>query len=761
MKKNFRWVLLAGGILSIFLLVIFLSGINPERIEATLPSTIKDKDGETIISLDREHRREEISIEKVPDHVLKAFIAVEDIRFYEHSGVDVRGISRAAASNLRETGNPFQGSQGGSTITQQLVKNTLLSPERTLLRKMREAWLAYRVERSLTKEEILEYYLNYATYFHHNNYGIQAASKFYFNKEVSDLTLEEGALLAGIIRHPSRLSPHEYPEESKKRQETVLLAMKEGGFISEEEYNQAKSRNLEEFLAPIPQRKFVHPHFVDYVIYEEALPILRDIIGSRDLPRGVQDAEKLLYFHGLTIYTTMDRNLQVRSEEIINNPASYPASGKDEGGVIQPQGALVLSEPETGRILAMVGGRDYGYHNMINRATSHRSPGSALKPILVYAPAMEEGLISPASLLEDTPTAWKINGQEYKPKNFNDTYAGTTTIRNALVRSLNVPAVKVYNDFLGRERGIAYGKSFGITTFDESDRHNPAAALGGLLNGVKPVELTEAYATLANKGTRMEHHTISRIENRQGKILYEHRPQGKKVVSEETAWLISNILKDVVARGTASSLNLNFPVAAKTGTSQDFRDAWLVGYTPSLTATFWLGYDKGDTPVVNRTVYTTRVLQDIMSYALRDKNNRDFERPENIVGPVSICSLRGHLATNTTPANYIIRDYFHVNMVPTQYCTAFTGGSIPPPLEEEEEIEEELEEEEGEEEEEEVEGEREIIEIDLEPREPDKDKKIEEEEKEIEEEKREEKKEKEDRLIEEEKEEPEVQEDPG
>ncbi len=753
MKKNLRWVLLAGGVLFLLLIVVFFSGIKPERLEATLPSTIKDKDGEIIISLDREHRREEISIDKVPVHVMEAFIAVEDLRFYDHSGVDIRGISRAAVSNLRETGNPLQGSQGGSTITQQLVKNTILSPERTLMRKMREAWLAYRVERTYSKEEILEFYLNYATYFHHNNYGIQAASKFYFNKDVSDLTLEEGALLAGIIRHPSRLSPHEYPEDSKRRQETVLLAMKEGGFISESDYLEAKNRDLEEFVAPIPQREFVHPHFVDYVIYEEALPVLREIIGSRDLPRGVQDAEKLLYFHGLTIHTTMDRELQVKAEEIINHPASYPESRENEAGVIQPQGALIISEPETGKIRALVGGRDYGYHNMINRATSQRSPGSALKPIIVYAPALEERLISPASIVEDTPTVWKINGQDYKPKNFADNYAGPTTVRNALVRSLNVPAVKIYNDYLGREKGIVYGEKFGINTFDESDRHNPAAALGGLLHGVKPVELNEAYAALANQGTRMEHHTITRIENRQGKVLYEHRSQGEKVVSEETAWLLSSILKDVVNRGTASSLNLNFPVAAKTGTSQDFRDAWLVGYTPQLTATFWLGYDKGDIPVMNRTVYTTRVLQDIMSYALRDKDNPDFEKPGKIVGPLRVCSLRGLLASNTTPASYLISDYFHGDMAPTQYCNAFAGSPMPPPPEEEEEEEEEeedIEEEEGEEDEE-RERERERIDLDLEPREPGEDKKEQDEE---EKEEKEEEKQEEEKVDDEEKEEP-------
>ena len=696
MKRVIGWACL----IAVLLLTLLFSGCNQEIVlEASLPSTIKDKDGEEILSLDRELRREKISIDKVPEHVIHAFIAIEDLRFYEHLGLDFRSIFRASLVNFKDTGNPFQGSQGGSTITQQLVKNTVLSPDRTLTRKIREAWLALRLERTYSKEEILEFYLNYATYFNHNNYGIQAASKYYFNKDVSGITLEEGALLAGIIRHPSRFSPYEHPEEARKRQQTVLIAMKEGGFISEDEYHKALRKDLEDLLAPLSPRGFSHPHFIDYVIYEEALPILRNKIGSNDLPENVRDAESLLHFHGLTIYTTMDRELQEQAEALMNDPGNFPATWEDDRGIIQPQGALIVSEPARGYIRAMVGGRDYGSHNMVNRAVSQRSPGSALKPIIAYAPALEERLISPASPLQDVPTTWKINGREYSPRNFTGRFSGTATARNSLARSLNVPAVKIYNDMLAREVGIKYAEAFGIDSFDDSDRHNPAAVLGGLLNGVKPVELNEAYASLANNGTWVKHHTVTRIEDRNGKAIYEYEPQNRVVVSEGTAWLVNDMLKDAVSYGTAVSLSLDFPVAAKTGTSQDLRDAWLIAYTPELVATCWIGYDTGNIAVQNRTVYTTGMVQGIMSFAFAEREASDFEKPNTIVGPSEICKNCGLLASSAVPPAQIVWDYFHEDMVPDQVCFGCSGMLPPSDPEEEEESEEELEEEEEEEEE--------------------------------------------------------------
>ncbi|WP_331445532.1 PBP1A family penicillin-binding protein [Natranaerobius thermophilus] len=668
-------ILFLGGGTAFGMVVAALQTVpefEPGQLEATVPSKIKDPDGNEIVRLDREHQREEVSLDQVPDHVIEAFIAIEDARFEEHFGFDVRGISRAAVNNFQETGNPFKGSQGGSTITQQLVKNTFLSPKRLLERKIHEAWLALHVERTYTKEEIMEYYLNYATYFHHNIYGIQAASNFYFDKDVSDLDVEEGALLAGIIRHPSRLSPHNNPDHSKQRQETVLHSMKSQDFISESEFNKALNKELDEILASKPEKQYPYPHFIDYVINEEAKPILEDKIGSvESLPDNVQNAEDLLYHHGLTIHTTIDRELQSYSEDIMDNPENYPETWEDEMGVLQPQGALVVSDPNTGEVRAMVGGRDYGTHNMVNRVTSTRSPGSAMKPINVYAPAIEEGKLTPGTVIDDAPSSWEDGGDSYEPENFTNTFRGLTTVREALVDSLNIPAVRVYDDRLGTEIGAEYAEKFGVTTFTEGDRHNLAASIGGLTKGVKPLELTEAYGTLANNGIRVENHTITKIEDRYGNTIYEREPDYDVVISEETSWLITDILQDVVTEGTAASLNLNFPAAAKTGTSNNFRDAWLVGYTPNLVASFWLGYDYDDIQVQNRTHFTTNIIENVMTHALKDENPPEFQKPDGIEGPIEISEKSGMRASDKTPSEYTTYEFFPEDQIPTGECDIF------------------------------------------------------------------------------------------
>ena len=654
---------------------------NPNEIKSGLPSTIKDREGDKIITLDREQRREEVSIDEIPLNVKNAFIAIEDSRFYDHSGVDLRGILRAARNNLSETGNPFRGSQGGSTITQQLVKNAFLSPDPVLERKIQEARLALQLENYYSKDEILELYLNHATYFNHNNYGVQAASEFYFDKHVSDLNIEEAALLAGIIRMPSRLSPHENSDQARSRQLTVLRAMYAQGYITQNEYNNAVDKELEELLTPIPKREVSFPYFVNYVIHKEAIEIMEnEIIANIEefetIPESAQEPEDILYHHGLTIYTTMDRELQSYAENIINDPDNYPETWEDESGIKQPQGALVVSDPSTGEVQALVGGRDYNYDNMYNRVNSTRSPGSAMKPINVYAPAIEEGLITPSSVIDDSPTAWEIYGDYYTPENFDRSFTGLTTVRDSLVRSLNVPAVKVYKDKLGTKTGSDYAGEFGISTLTDSDKDNAAAAIGGLKRGVKPFELTEAYATLANEGKRVKHHTITKIEDREGNVIYEKDSKPTKVVSNETAWLVNDMLQDVISEGTAASLNLNFPAAAKTGTSHNYRDAWLVGYTPELVTSFWLGYDQDNIRVENRTNYTTRVIQKMMDYAMSDTKTREFQKPGSIEGPISISTKSGLLPSQFTPASYISEDYFPSGKVPETRCNALVQVEV-------------------------------------------------------------------------------------
>lgn len=678
------------------LVIIFLSGgvafgmtiaalqgtpdFDPERMSSALPSEIRDRNGNLIVRLDREQYRVETDLDDVPEHTQQAFIAIEDDNFYDHRGFDPRGIMRAATTNFRTTGNPFRGPQGGSTITQQLVKHAFLSPKQQLERKIQELWLAIQVERVYTKDEILEFYLNNAVYFNHNAYGIQAGSQVYFDKDVSELTVEESALLAGVIKHPSRLSPFNNPEDAKQRQELVLRSMKSQDFITKDEYKTAKSVGIDDMLTELPERTYPNPHFVDYVINEEVIPILTEITGgSSEEARG--QAENLLYHGGLTIYTTMDKSMQQTAENVVNDSNNYPTTREDASGVTQPQSAVVLADPESGELRALVGGRNYGINNMVNRTLSRRQPGSVMKPINIYAPAIEERIISPGSVLDDAPMVFDIpdTNRTYTPENFNRSFAGLVTARTALVRSLNVPAVDLYVNELGANKAAEYTEQFGITTMTESDKRNPAAAIGGWDHGVKPIEVNAAFATLANEGVRVEPYAVREIQDRNGDIIYEAVPEKKPVLSEETAWLVSDMLKDTVNWGTASQVNLGRPAAAKTGTSQNQRDGWLSTYTPNLAMTVWIGYDRHDaqgSSISNPWRYTTSMVNQIMGPSLEGMEIRNFQRPSGIQGPISISTKSGLLPSDITPDDYITSDYFLNNMVPTQEDNAFEEVEI-------------------------------------------------------------------------------------
>ncbi len=675
--------LLAGGV-AFGMVVAGLHGtpeFSIEQLRSPLPSEIKDDKGNLVVRLDREQYREEVGIEEIPLHVKQSFIAIEDVNFYNHMGFDFRGIMRAASNNFRETGNPFRGSQGGSTITQQLVKNAFLSPRQQLERKIQELWLSIQVERAFTKDEILELYLNNAVYFNHNAYGIQAGSQVYFDKHVKDLTIAESALLAGVIRHPSRLSPYNNPLEAKNRQLTVLNAMREQGFINETEYETAKNTDVEILLAELPERHYPFPHYIDYVIYEELVPILAAMTGETSAEEARSFAENLIYHGGLKIHTYLDQDMQRHTESVINNPENFPVTTADQAGVTQPQAAAVLLDPNTGGIRALVGGRDYGVHNMLNRVVSRRQPGSAMKPISIYAPAIEENLISPGSVIDDAPTVFSLSGsgQGYTPENFGRSFAGLITAREALVRSYNVPAVQVYTNVLGTDKAAAYTENFGITTMTQGDKVNPSAAIGGWEHGVKPVEMAGAYGTLANKGIKVNPSAIKYIEDRNGEMLYQSPTSTESVVSEETAWLVSDMLKDVAEWGTASRINLGRPVAAKTGTSQSERDGWLAAYTPDYVLTVWMGYDRDEgtgNTIPGHWQYTTNFVNRILGHALEGTEVKNFNRPPGITGPIAISSKSGLRPSELTPEAYITSDYFKQHMVPSTTCEAFVEVEV-------------------------------------------------------------------------------------
>ncbi len=676
-------IFLSGGVMA----GLFVAGIqntpdfDPEKMHSSLPSEILDKNGELITRLDREQYRVEVPLESIPEHTQQAFLAIEDVNFYDHRGYDPRGIIRAATTNIRTTGNPFRGPQGGSTITQQLVKNAFLSPQQHLERKIQELWLALQVERLYTKDEIFEFYLNNSVYFNHNAYGIQAGSQIYFDKDVEDLTIEESALLAGIIQHPSQLSPYNNSDQAEQRQEIVLNAMKSYDFITETEFNQALKTELSDILANLSERKHPYPYFVDYVINEELIPVLMEYSGLDDVDEARIQAENLLYRGGLTVHTTMDRHMQSQAERVVNDQNNYPTTISDGSGVTQPQAAVVLSHPQTGELRAVVGGRDYGTDNMFNRTLSSRQPGSVLKPINIYAPAIENNLISPGSVLDDTPTVLEIPGtnQIYAPENFNRNFSGLVTARTALTRSLNVPAVQLYVNELGMNKATQATRDFGITTFTENDERNPASAIGGWDHGAKPIEVNAAFATLANGGIRAEPHSIKQVFDRNDELIYESNPSMSEIVSEQTSWLVTDMLTDVVNWGTASAVDLGRPAAGKTGTSQNQRDGWLSTYTPDLSMTVWIGYDRDQgtgSAISNPWQYTTSMVNQVMKPVLEGQEIRDFSRPSGITGPLAISSKSGLIPSDLTPEEYISYDYFKPGMVPTGEDNAFVEVEI-------------------------------------------------------------------------------------
>ncbi|NLL21987.1 MAG: PBP1A family penicillin-binding protein [Firmicutes bacterium] len=639
-------------------------------------SRIYDRfDNEIAVFYGLENRIEK-PLDQISPHIQKAFIAIEDERFYKHRGLDLMGLGRAFITNLRQ--GDWTG-QGGSTITQQLVKNTLLSQEKTYARKLKEAWLAIKMERQYTKNEILEMYLN-QIYFAHGAYGVEAAARIYFDKSAAELTCGEAALLAGIPRSPNYYSPYNNFEAALQRQSLVLEKMFEQGYISEDQLKEAREERIT--LAGLPDREYPFPYFMDYVLHNELIKILTGLPGFDSRA----DAYEAIYSGGLKIYTTLDPDAQSHTEEVLNDESlyrrsarvdmgrmkqlldngdytGYPEEALDAGGIPQPQAAVVVAEPATGEVLALVGGREYGEGNQGLRYLSPRQPGSAMKPIAVYAPAMEEGLITPGSIIDDSPVAWG----DWTPENFGGDFMGLVTVREALVRSLNVPAVKAFAR-LTPETGLEYAQKMGITTIHPDD-YNLAASLGGLTWGTTVFDMAQAYCVLANEGKKADLHAVKRIEDRNGHVLYEHSSQAEQVISPQTAFLVTDMLKDVVQRGTASNLNIVQPLAAKTGTTSENRDAYLVAYTPDIVVSFWMGHDIQTLGRIDGgSGEAVPFMNAILSQVLKDVPPHDFSVPLGITGPVSICSKSGLRPGPHCPDEDIVEEIFPAGKAPGRRC---------------------------------------------------------------------------------------------
>lgn len=569
-------------------------------------SQFYDCKGNAIYTTLSVERRIPITIDKIPKNVQNAFIAIEDNRFYDHFGIDIRGTGRAVVSTLsgREV-------QGGSTITQQLAKNAFTNQERTITRKIREAFLALALENKYTKQEILTMYLN-RIYFGQGAYGLEAASKYYFNKNTPQLTLAQGAALAAIPKSPNYFNPFANPKDSKARQELVLDQMAKYGFISQEQADAAKKEDLQ--LAKTHEKIDASPttYFYDMIIQQ-----VIDLFGA--------DA---LYKDGLKIHTTLDMDMQkaaIDSLKYLNNYASY----KDANGLTQPQVALAAIVPKTGEIKALIGGRG---QDKFNRADlGMRQPGSSFKPF-VYLTAMSNGF-TPASIIEDKAEDF---GGGWKPHNSDMQERGKVSVRQALYKSLNIPTVKIARS-VGPEKIMDTVEKMGITTLVETGKYsdcNLAMALGGLTHGVKPLEMAAAYAVFANNGTYVKPFAISKIIDRDGKVIYENKAVRRDAVRAKDAYLVTNMLQDVLIRGTGAGGGIGRPAAGKTGTTDNYIDAWFVGYTPDLSTAVWVGDDNNK--FIQRMYGSAAPLdiwQSFMINALRAVPAHSFVNPGVSVPP--------------------------------------------------------------------------------------------------------------------------------
>jgi len=666
--------------------------LDPSRLETNQTSFLYDINGNEITPLHGDQHRVMVSLEEVPEQVQQAFIAIEDERFYQHFGFDITGSIRAAYINLKAGSIE----QGASTITQQLAQNAFLTTETSYKRKIHEIWLAIQLEKIYSKEEIMEMYLN-RIYFGNTAYGIEAAAQTYFGKSVKELSVAEAAMLAGAIRSPNYYNPFDNKAAAEERMQSVLANMVRLEFISEARYEQI----LEQRFHYAEQRSidYPYPYFVDYVVHNELIRILTSIssIGTRE------EAYRAIYNGGLRVYTSLEPSIQSHVESVLAQDELYPTtlnvditkvreiisslppdedlSGSqlaelvdEENGISQPQAAIVVADPVTGQIKALGGGRKYrkGADEVL-RFISLRQPGSAIKPIIAYGPAFEEGTLAGAgSTLDDSPYIGPLG--DWFPENFDNKFRGMIPARTALVYSYNLPAVRAF-EALGTRTGVAYAEKMGISTITPEEVENLSLTLGGFHLGVSAVDMAQAYSVLANQGQKVDLHTVERIIDRQGNIIYEFKADPEKVLSPQAAFLVNDILQEFVTAYLGRELRIDRQVAAKTGTADDWRDVYLVAYTPNLVASFWMGYDEPRMGSIEQGWrYSTKFLREVFLEVFETLEIKEFEEPEGIVR-LSVCSKSGLRPTSDcNEAGTIISDYFIADMAPTAACDMHVDG---------------------------------------------------------------------------------------
>lgn len=690
-----------------------------------------------------------VTMDQIPSNLAHAFVAIEDERFYQHNGIDIQGIFRAAVVGIK---NKFNFSQGASTITQQLLKNNVFtgwtdeSTVERVKRKIQEQYLALELEKVMSKEKILENYMNTIN-LGQNTLGVQAASLRYFNKNVYELNLSECAVIAGITQNPSKYNPISHPDKNAERREKVLNNMLEQGYISQTEYEEAMADDVYSRIQSTNEEiadTTVNSYFDDAVtdaVYEDLLAA-----GYNDT-----QAYTLLYSGGLSIYSTQDPNIQSICDEVYSNEENYPSNSKwqltyalsitkangetenhssemykayfkesnsrfnmlydtkeeayaaieeyqnavmSEGDEIlaesitltpQPQVSITVEDQSTGYVVAMVGGRGVKEASRtLNRATSaKRQPGSTFKVLAAYAPALDTGQLTLASVYNDAP----FNYDSGTPVSnwYSTGYRGVNTVRTAIKDSMNIIAVKALTQ-ITPQLGYDYLLNFGFTTLESAKEVNgkiysditQPLALGGITNGVTNMELNAAYATIANNGTYIKPKLYTKVVDHDGNVILDNTtPETHQVIQETTAYLLTSAMVDVVTSGTGGSVNFGgMPIAGKTGTTSDYNDVWFSGYTPYYTATTWTGYDNNTKLSTTAEKNLAKTMwRAVMSQIHEELPSKSFNVPSGIV-TATVCSRSGKLPIPGLCDATLITEYFAEGTVPETTCDTHYQGTL-------------------------------------------------------------------------------------
>lgn len=603
-----------------------------------------DKNNQPFFTFYQARYKNPVSLPEIPLVLRQTVVASEDKQFYSHPGFSPKSIVAALYVNLTRGELSF----GGSTITQQLVKNSLLKPNKSFLRKYQELVLAQEVERRFSKDEILEMYLN-SVYFGEGAFGVAQASLTYFGKDVRDLDLAESSLLIALLPAPSKYSPLSGNlEAAKQEQNKVLGKMVRSGYISEEQKEEAQKQELN--FKPAPEG--INSQAVHF-----ALMVKDELIKKY--------GEEKIIRSGFKVHTSLNLDWQNFTQEQIKQHVARLAANRATNA------AAVVLNARTGEINALVGSIDWNNEifGRVNMATSPRQVGSSFKPV-VYAQGFEKGLITPATVLQDRPTTF---GGNYKPKNYDGTFRGPVLVRRALANSLNVPSVEVMNK-VGVPQTLEMAKNLGITTLNEENNYGLSLVLGS--GEVPLLEITQAYAVFANSGKRINPTSILKIENKYGETIDEHNIQEEQVISEESAFLITSILSDTQTRAEifGNALNISRTAAVKTGTSEDFRDSLTIGYTPNLTIGVWVG-NNDNTPMDNvaGSLGAAPIWRNLMEQFLKDSPAETFIPPVNII-EANICRSNGLLLKEASSAGYL--EYFIKGTEPASTC--FIPATAPP-----------------------------------------------------------------------------------